>query len=467
MGFTAIWITPIVEQIPQTTTEGTGFHGYWPQNIYSVNSHFGTADDIRALSKALHDRGMYLMLDVVANHMGFNGPGASTDFIDGLRIDTAKHVEKDFWSGYTQAAGVYSVGEILHGDPAYTCGYQVYMDGVMNYPIYYQLVNAFKSSSGSISSLSNMISSVASNCKDPTLLGNFIENHDNPRFPSYTSDISQAKSVIAYIFLTDGIPIIYSGQEQHLSGGADPYNLIATTNKIRRLAISKDLNYLPARNNPFYTDSNTIAMKKGSRGSNVITVLTNSGSNAGSYTLNLNSHGYSSGSRLIELYTCSSVQVDSNGNLPVPMSSGLPRVLVPSAWVLGRGLCGASSTTSLATPTVTSTSAGTCAPSTAIPIIFKERVATSYGENIFLSGPIDQLGNWDTSKAVALSASGYTSSNPVWSVKLGLRTGTYFQYKFIKKGQDGSVTWESDPNRSYTLPSGCVETAISIADSWR
>ncbi|GFF61057.1 acid alpha-amylase [Aspergillus udagawae] len=549
MGFTAIWITPIVEQIPQTTTEGTGFHGYWPQNIYSVNSHFGTADDIRALSKALHDRGMYLMMDGVANHMGFNGPGASNGFstftpfnsasyfhsycpinnyndqwqvencylrdsvvsltdlntqssavrgiwydwvkdlvanysVDGLRIDTAKHVEKDFWSGYTQAAGVYSVGEILHGDPAYTCPYQGYMDGVMNYPIYYQLVNAFKSSSGSISSLSNMISSVASKCKDPTLLGNFIENHDNPRFPSYTSDISQAKSVIAYVFLTDGIPIIYSGQEQHLSGGADPYNrealwlsgystnselykFIAMTNKIRRLAISKDLNYLPARNNPFYTDSNTIAMKKGSGGSNVITVLTNSGSNAGSYTLNLNSHGYSSGSSLIELYTCSSVQVDSNGNLPVPMSSGLPRVLVPSAWVPGSGLCGASSTTSLATPTVTSPSPGTCAPSTAIPVIFKERVATSYGENIFLSGSIDQLGNWDTSKAVALSASGYTSSNPVWSVKLDLHAGTYFQYKFIKKGQDGSVMWESDPNRSYTLPSGCVETAISIADSWR
>jgi alpha-amylase len=149
----------------------------------------------------------------------------------------------------------------------------------------------------------------------------------------------------------------------------------------------------------------------------------------------LNSHGYSSGSRLIELYTCSSVQVDSYGNLPVPMSSGLPRVLVPSAWVSGSGLCGASSTTSLATPTVSSTSPGTCAPSTAIPVIFKEWVATSYGENIFLSGSIDQLGNWDTSKAVALSASGYTSSNPVWSVKLDLRAGTYSSTNSSRRGR--------------------------------
>jgi alpha-amylase len=196
-----------------------------------------------------------------------------------------------------------------------------------------------------------------------------------------------------------------------------------------------------------------------------MSVLTNSGSNAGSYILNLNSHGYTSGSRLTELYTCSSVQVDANGNLPVPMSSGLPRVLVPSAWVSGSGLCGGLATSSLASPAVSSASTGTCAPSTALPVFFNEGVATSYGENIFISGSVDQLGNWDISKAVALSASGYTSSNPVWSVKLDLRAGTYFQYKLIRMGQDGSAIWESDPNRSYTLPSGCAETVISIADS--
>jgi hypothetical protein len=50
---------------------------------------------------------------------------------------------------------------------------------------YYQLLYAFESTSGSISNLYNMINSVASDCSDPTLLGNFIENHDNPRFASY------------------------------------------------------------------------------------------------------------------------------------------------------------------------------------------------------------------------------------------------------------------------------------------
>jgi alpha-amylase len=33
MGFTAIWITPITEQIPDVTAVGTGFHGYWQKNM--------------------------------------------------------------------------------------------------------------------------------------------------------------------------------------------------------------------------------------------------------------------------------------------------------------------------------------------------------------------------------------------------------------------------------------------------
>ena len=36
---------------------------------YNVNPNHGTSDDLLALSEALHERGMYLMVDVVANHM--------------------------------------------------------------------------------------------------------------------------------------------------------------------------------------------------------------------------------------------------------------------------------------------------------------------------------------------------------------------------------------------------------------
>lgn len=62
-----IWISPIVTNIED------GYHGYWAKDLYSINSHFGTEQDLKDLSDALHRRGMFLMVDVVVNHMGFHG----------------------------------------------------------------------------------------------------------------------------------------------------------------------------------------------------------------------------------------------------------------------------------------------------------------------------------------------------------------------------------------------------------
>jgi alpha-amylase len=69
MGFTAIQISPVVKNFPEDTVYGEAFHGYWPQDWYALNENFGTADDLKDLAKELHDRDMYLMVDVVINDM--------------------------------------------------------------------------------------------------------------------------------------------------------------------------------------------------------------------------------------------------------------------------------------------------------------------------------------------------------------------------------------------------------------
>ncbi|KAI6000939.1 glycoside hydrolase family 13 protein [Pisolithus marmoratus] len=69
MGFDAIWISPPFTNVEGFTPFGEAYHGYWPQNLTSYNTHFGTVDDLKNLSASLHSRGMYLMLDVVVNHM--------------------------------------------------------------------------------------------------------------------------------------------------------------------------------------------------------------------------------------------------------------------------------------------------------------------------------------------------------------------------------------------------------------
>jgi maltooligosyltrehalose synthase len=43
------------------------YHGYTASNLYEINPRFGGAEGLHALSDALHQRGMHLMVDVVAN----------------------------------------------------------------------------------------------------------------------------------------------------------------------------------------------------------------------------------------------------------------------------------------------------------------------------------------------------------------------------------------------------------------
>ena len=88
MGFDALWISPPFSNIEGQTPMGEAYHGcvhclshpldedvdrsrhsYWPRDLTALNPHFGTVNDLKNLSDSLHARGMYLMLDIVINHM--------------------------------------------------------------------------------------------------------------------------------------------------------------------------------------------------------------------------------------------------------------------------------------------------------------------------------------------------------------------------------------------------------------
>ena len=64
MGFDAIWISPVVDNIDK------GYHGYWAANWNKLNANFGSEQDLKDLVKAAHDKGIWVMVDVVANHVG-------------------------------------------------------------------------------------------------------------------------------------------------------------------------------------------------------------------------------------------------------------------------------------------------------------------------------------------------------------------------------------------------------------
>uniref|UniRef100_A0A7S4SDW6 alpha-amylase n=1 Tax=Alexandrium monilatum TaxID=311494 RepID=A0A7S4SDW6_9DINO len=70
LGFDCIWLTPIVAQYRGTTPSGTGAMGYWAQNIYAIDEHFGTPEDYHELIEKAHEKGLCVVQDFVANHMG-------------------------------------------------------------------------------------------------------------------------------------------------------------------------------------------------------------------------------------------------------------------------------------------------------------------------------------------------------------------------------------------------------------
>ena len=66
MGFNAIWISPIIENI----NDESAYHGYSGINFYSLNSRYGTEEDLINLITECHKRDIWIMVDVVANHVG-------------------------------------------------------------------------------------------------------------------------------------------------------------------------------------------------------------------------------------------------------------------------------------------------------------------------------------------------------------------------------------------------------------
>lgn len=400
--------------------------------------------------------------------------------IDGLRIDTAKHINTGFWKTFLQSAGVYAVGEILNGDPKYVCPYQNYMPGVLNYPTYYTITQAFQSTGGSISNLVNGVNQMRTTCSDTTLLGSFMENHDQPRFPSYTSDVALTKNAMAFSMLQDGIPIIYQGQEQFFKGGETPndrealwtssysttstfYTFNKQINGLRNWAKQKDTSYLTSKAQVSSPDSKTIVMRKGS----VVSVHNNRGANgAAPLTLSSSATGFTSGQSVMEILTCNASSADSNGNIAISITGGLPQVFYPTSALSGSDICVGASTSTLVTSSRTTTSGAPCATATAVAVTFIGKKATNFGDTLKLSGSISQLGSWNAANAVELSAVGYTAQNPAWNGTVTLAAGTSFQYKYIVVSNGGQVTWEADPARSYTVPRSCATTA-TVSGNWQ
>lgn len=71
LGATAIWVAPVFRnkavQGP-AGQESAAYHGYWVTDFMSVDPHFGSNDDFKALVDAAHARGIKVYMDIIVNH---------------------------------------------------------------------------------------------------------------------------------------------------------------------------------------------------------------------------------------------------------------------------------------------------------------------------------------------------------------------------------------------------------------
>ena len=113
-------------------------------------------------------------------------------------------MNKQFWHQFKMQAlpDTYCVGEVLvdrSGDLSYVSGYQTatgdegitgpLLDGVLNYPLFFALRDVFMTNpKASLSKLHDTWLALAAAFKDVGALGNFAENHNQPRWLLGNSD---------------------------------------------------------------------------------------------------------------------------------------------------------------------------------------------------------------------------------------------------------------------------------------
>jgi neopullulanase len=66
LGFTSVWLNPVLEN----NMTQVSYHGYSTTDFYKVDARYGTNEEYRELGKAVHQKGMKMMMDMIFNHIG-------------------------------------------------------------------------------------------------------------------------------------------------------------------------------------------------------------------------------------------------------------------------------------------------------------------------------------------------------------------------------------------------------------
>jgi glycosidase len=263
LGIDILWLMPI-HPIGEKNRKGTLGSYYSVKDYLAVNPDYGTMEDFKSLVKQIHELGMYVILDWVANHTAWDNPLATeypewftkdstgnfvppipdwSDVIDlnydnrelrrymihamkfwveqadvdGFRCDVAGMVPMEFWnearSELEKVKPVFMLAE-AEGSEFHEHAF----DMTYSWDFYYLLHDIVKGKKTS-RDIASYIEKEASEYPRDAYRMRFLTNHDENSWKGTVSEtFGDAEEVCAVLAATiPGMPLIYSGQEAGLN----------------------------------------------------------------------------------------------------------------------------------------------------------------------------------------------------------------------------------------------------------
>lgn len=112
LGITAIWLSPLFEQVDDIQHDRAPMHGYWTRDFKRINPHFVSAEDskslaesrtLRELVETFHSRGIKLILDIVCNHSSPDINGSKgVLYDDGVLIADFNNDTNNFYHHFSE-----------------------------------------------------------------------------------------------------------------------------------------------------------------------------------------------------------------------------------------------------------------------------------------------------------------------------------------------------------------------------
>ena len=393
---------------------------------------------------------------------------------DAARVDAAKCMKPSDIHELQEYLGVATFGENFDMDVSFVKDWvgDNAETGMLDFPLFQAIVNDFaygqnfnNTSELSIQAVLDQDWMYGDHLND---MVTFIDNHDRNRFLTEAGgDVDKLHNALTFIYTARGIPVVFQGTEQNrgnangqiISGIADTWNRWSMQTKDANGNVTKDYFDTSTDTYQLIADLNGLrsqyeALADGTQREMWTSMHTyafsrrvDSGENEGQELICAfhNAEGTES--------TTMSIRAESSitpGTTLVNVFNPNDKITVSSDNKITITLTGNSSKIYVVDEDA----------DPLIPVTFTiNNATTNWGENVYIAGNCEELGNWNPEKAVGPAV---CPNYPIWTLTAYLPAGTNIEFKAIKKDANGNVTWQDGVNRTYSVPaSGTGQITIN------